>query len=300
MEEPLDWDDMDPAQRHTWLRDHPSPKFIHIKLMNTETRNLSKTQQTRLLRIKKPKLFDIKSLDTEQPTAIRCPTSQDSPHKRNIDDDIKIDQPTSKQPRQLSPSHNTPSNLEPPPNEDDLDPPPTLANYEKRQQQQNDTRDNKKQKQQENAILLTITETHSPQLDTSSDPASTPTDPLLETLAIPTPPQIVPQLHITDSSTNEISVNYPNQEQTTTRIHEFKHHSLPTIEPPSESLSQEPEITTKISSEATTIEPPPDNTNHDPDTTEESVMPKPPDWNTYSKSKRAHWRKRHGKRQTPN
>jgi len=69
---------------------------------------------------------------------------------------------------------------------------------------------------------------------------------------------------------------------------------------PSESPPQEPEITTKISSETTTIEPPPDNPNHDPDTTDESAMSKPPDWNTYSKSKKAHWRKRHGKRQTPN
>jgi hypothetical protein len=65
-----------------------------------------------------------------------------------------------------------------------------------------------------------------------SDPVPTPTDPLLETLAIPTPPQIVPQPHITESTTNETTVNYPNQEQTTTRTHGFKHHSLPTIEIP--------------------------------------------------------------------
>ena len=56
------------------------------------------------------------------------------------------------------------------------------------------TRDNKKQKHQENAILLTITETPLPQLIALSDPIPTPTDPLLETLAIPTSPQIVHNL----------------------------------------------------------------------------------------------------------
>ena len=242
----------------------------------------------------------------KQPTAIRCPSSQDSPHKRDIDD-IQTDQPTSKKPRQLSPSHNTPSNLEsqpqsPPPNEEDFDPPPTLANDEKRQQQQqqDDTRDNKKQKQQENAIQLTITETPLPQLITLSDPVPTPTDPLLETLAMPTPPQIVvPQPLITESTTNETTVNYPNQEQTTT-THGFKHHSLLTTEPSPETSPQEPKTTTKLLSEVATIEPPPDNPNHDLDTTEESVMPKPLDWNTYSKSKKANWRNRHGKRQTTN
>ncbi len=43
---------------------------------------------------------------------------------------------------------------------------------------------------------------------------------------------------------------------------------------PSESPPQEPEITTKTTSEAeaTTIETPPDNPNHDPDTTDESAQ----------------------------
>ena len=59
---------------------------------------------------------------------------------------------------------------------------------------------------------------------------------------IPTPPQIVPQPHITESTTNETTVNYPDQEQTTTRTHGFKHLSLPTIEPPFESPSQVSEI----------------------------------------------------------
>jgi hypothetical protein len=67
-------------------------------------------------------------------------------------------------------------------------------------------------------------------------------DPLLETLAILSPPKVVPQSHITESSTNEISVNYPNQEQTTTKTHGFKHHSPPMIDLPSESPPQDPEI----------------------------------------------------------
>ena len=148
--------------------------------------------------------------------------------------------------------------------------------------------------------ITRITETPSPQLITLSDHVPTPTSPQLETLVILTPPQEELQPHITEPTTNETTVNYPNQEQTTTRTHGFKHHSLPTTEAPSESPLEESEIMTKISSETTTIEPPPDNPNHDPDTTEESMMPKPQDWNTYSKSKRANWRKRHGKRQTPN
>jgi hypothetical protein len=63
-------------------------------------------------------------------------------------------------------------------------------------------------------------------------------DPLLETLALPTHHQIVPQPHTTESTTNETTMNYPNQEQTTMWTHGFKHHSLPTVEPPSESPPQ--------------------------------------------------------------
>ena len=66
----------------------------------------------------------------------------------------------------------------------------------------------------------------------------TPADPLLETLVIPTPPQIVLQPHITESTTNETTINYSNQEQTIMRTHGFKHHSLPKTDPPSEPPSQ--------------------------------------------------------------
>jgi hypothetical protein len=109
--------------------------------MRTETKKLSKNQQKKLMRRKKPKLLDSKPLVInnvvlsptpkyeallEQPPPSPRPPCQDSPHKRDIDDDIQIDQPTSKQPRRLSPSHNTLSNLEPqqpqspPPNEEFL------------------------------------------------------------------------------------------------------------------------------------------------------------------------------------
>ncbi len=64
---------------------------------------------------------------------------------------------------------------------------PILANDRKQQQQQDDTRTNKKQKHQEYAILLTITETPLSQSITLSDHVPTPTDPLLEPLATPTP-----------------------------------------------------------------------------------------------------------------
>ena len=125
----------------------------------------------------------------------------------------------------------------------------------------------RKKKYQENAILLTITETPLPQLITLSDPAPTLTDLLLETLAIPTPPQIVLQPHITESTTNETTINYSNQEQTIMRTHGFKHHSLPTIESSSEPLSQPT-----------------------PPTPQQQL---PPDvWARMSNSQRKNWRKR--------
>ena len=161
-----------------------------------------------------------------------------------------------------------------PSNDEDSDPPPILTNDGKRQQQQDYTRDNKKQKHQENAILLTITETPLPQLIVLSDPIPTPTDPLLETLAILTP-QIEPQPHITESITNETTVNYPNQEQTTTWTHGFKHHSLPMIDPSLESLLSE--VAKSISSQ------------------KHNEIQKPANWNEMSASARKNWYNRRKK-----
>ena len=135
---------MDPAQRHAWLRDHPPLTFKHSKLMNTETRCLTRTQRSRLERRKKPKLFDIKTPDIKNSEP--SPTPHESPHKRDYEDEIQIDQPTSKQPRQLSPSLNPSSSQEPqqpqspPSNDEDSDPPPILTNDGKRRRQEDDTR----------------------------------------------------------------------------------------------------------------------------------------------------------------
>jgi len=59
-EQPLDWDDMDPAQRHVWLRDHPMPDLQPSKLMCTESENLTRTQKHALRHTKRPQLFDTK------------------------------------------------------------------------------------------------------------------------------------------------------------------------------------------------------------------------------------------------
>jgi hypothetical protein len=270
--------------------------------MCTETKRLSKNQQKKLIRRKKPKLLDSKSLDInddilspppkcealpEQLTPSPYPPSQDPPYKRDIDDEIQIDQPTSKQPRHRSPSQNPSSSLEPqqpqspPLNDEDSDPPPILTNDGKRQQQQqqqDDIRDNKKQKHQENATLLTTTETPFPQLIKLSDYVPTPTDSLLENLAIPTPPQIIPQAQITESTTNETTTNYTNQEQTTTRTRGFKHHSPSILESPSESPSQELPLQEPMTS--TTMETP---------TQSQTTPSKPPNWSGMSKTQRRHW-----------
>ena len=276
-------------------------------------KKLSKNQQKKLKRRKKPKLLDSKSpnINNEvlspppkcealpnQLTLIPCPPSQDHQHKRDYEDDIQIEQPANKQPRQLSPSQNISSNLEPQqpqsptPINEDFDPSPTFTNDGKRQYQQDGTRNNKKNKHQENVILLTITETPLPQLITLSDPVPTSTDPLLETLAIPSPPQLAPQSQVTESTINETTVNYPYQEQTTTRTRGFKHHSLPMIDPPSESPSQEFVTSTSSFKPHTTTDPSPASPNQAFNTTE-SEMSKPPNWNTYTSSQKANWRKRH-------
>ena len=97
---------------------------------------------------------------------------------------------------------------------------------------------------------------------------------LLENLAIPTPPQIIPQPQITESTTNETTVNYTNQEQTTTRTHGFKHHSLPTIEQVTEPSPLELEIPTLAQAQPTPI-------------------PKPDNWNQMSARAKAHWFHKH-------
>ena len=91
---------------------------------------------------------------------------------------------------------------------------------------------------------------------------------------IPNPPQIVPQPHTTESTTNETTVNYPNQEQTTMRTHGFKQHSLPTTEHVTEPSPLELEIPTLAQTQATPI-------------------PKPDNWNQMSARTKANWLRKH-------
>ena len=109
---------------------------------------------------------------------------------------------------------------------------------------------------------------------------------------IPTPPQIVLQPHITESTTNETTVNYPNQEQTTTRTHGFKHHSLPTTEPPSESSP------TPFNVHMAIADPHREHEDQDqPDPIEKTE--KPAHWNQMSAKAKTNWHKRN-KRRTGN
>ena len=56
------------------------------------------------------------------------------------------------------------------------------------------------------------------------------TDPLLEILMIPTFPQMQPQPQTIDSTSNETTLDSPNQEHMATEIDEFKPHPMPTVE----------------------------------------------------------------------
>jgi hypothetical protein len=264
-EQPLDWDDMDPAQRHAWLRDHPSSKFVHTKLMNTEARLLTKTQRKKLRRLKKPKLPDSKPVNAknrepsptpigdispEQPTPISSPSYQVTRHKRDNEEETQVDKKISKLPRHISPSLKTPTNLEPQqprsptPNEEDFISHPPLNIGQKRQQQNDYTQDNKKQKCQEDAILLSTIEPLLPQPNTTIDSIPTPSDPLIQHPITPTLPQPFLQPETKEPTSNETALNDPNQECMATETHELKPHSMPATEPPSEPHPHE--ITTSI------------------------------------------------------
>ena len=79
----------------------------------------------------------------------------------------------------------------------------------------------------------------------------------------------MPQPQITESTTNETTVNYTNQEQTTTRTHGFKHHSLPMTEPSPETSPQK----------QTSSQDDPTNQN----------QTKPDNWDLMTKSQRRYW-----------
>jgi hypothetical protein len=207
--------------------------------MCTETINLTKSQRTYLKRIKKPKSFDTKSQNVkdspnpnyeappEQPTPIPYPLLQVPSHKRDREDEFQSDQPTHKQPRQLSPSLSLPSDSDPRQsespnlNEEDYFPTPTSTFDPKHQQQQENTQVNKKQKCQENAVLLTNIEPHLLQPNLPSDPAATPPNSLFQSLMIPTPNQMIPQSQTVEPTSDETVPDSPNQESTATETHDI-------------------------------------------------------------------------------
>ena len=81
-----------------------------------------------------------------------------------------------------------------------------------------------------------------------------PTDPLLEILTIPTFSQLQPQPQTIDSTSNETTLDNPNQEHVATESYGFKPHPIPaTIEPSSESPSQATSIDLTPSPQELTI-----------------------------------------------
>ena len=254
--------------------------------MHIKTKNLTRTQRRFLERIKRPRLFDTKSITTNDsdPSPIPDPETThrqsssisyphiDIPHKRDNDDDNHIDQPTSKQPRQLSPSQNTPLNLEPLQlqsliqNNEVVNSQPNLTFEQKRRQQQDDTQENKKQKHQENADLPTITEYLLPQPIAPTEHITNPTDSPLQLPTTPTPPQIIPKPQTIESALAESTHDNPDQD--TTWTHGFKHHSMTTtdqLQPhPLPLIYQVPE--------------------------------RPPEYKSWSKSSQAHYRKKFERR----
>jgi len=66
-----------------------------------------------------------------------------------------------------------------------------------------------------------------------------PTDPLLETLTIPTFSQLQPQPQTIDSTSNETTLDSLNQEHVATETYGSKSHSVPTMETSSQNQSQE-------------------------------------------------------------
>ena len=115
---------------------------------------------------------------------------------------------------------------------------------------------------------------------------------------IPTTQQIVPQPYITEITTNEATLNYPNQEQTVMRTHGFKHHSLMAIakiDHPSESPSQELATSTSIlvtepllSHLATPMTP----LTTPPDQAQLRLTPRPSEYESWSNNKKYRWRQR--------
>jgi len=195
--------------------------------------------------MKKPKLTDTKPIYTinkdlsptliyndppENPTPFPNPSIPDTSHKRVYDDEIDIDQPTYKTPRQLSPSRHTSPDREPQQQRS----PPTLNIGQKRYQQFDSTQDNKKQKGQDDAALLHTTEPRLSQPITIIDSIPSSSDFPVQPPITSAFPQLFQQPETNESTSSERALDDPNQECMTTETHGSKPHSMSATEPPSE------------------------------------------------------------------
>ena len=133
---PLDWSDMDPAQRLTWLREHQLPNQKPSKLILTNLQDLTRRQITNLKKIKRPKSFHVQSskdqinqqrietdFESSLSTLIATPTKTPqsnltSPGKRNDQDQLENPNETKKQKLEDKPSDSATNN-------DPLPQPPT-------------------------------------------------------------------------------------------------------------------------------------------------------------------------------
>ena len=303
---PLDWNDMDPNQRLIWLREHQLPNQKPSKLILTDNQDLTRRQINNLRKIKRPKHFHVQSpkdqpdlqqtetySHTTTPIQISQPTlpspekrnyqeQQDDPNeaKKQKSEDVSDEFFTNKDPPSKSPSPIIDGTTTLDPSQTEDDPQEQLKTDKRKQPDQQrsneDSQEAKKQRLPHDPDTSTITELTSTPTDTIKIvDASTPTDPLLlDNLMIPTTQQIVPQPYITEITTNEAILNYPNQEQTVMRTHGFKHHSLPTTEHVTEPSPLELEIPTLAQTQATPI-------------------PKPDNWNQMSARAKANWFHKH-------
>ena len=121
-----------------------------------------------------------------------------------------------------------------------------------------------------------------------------PTDPLLGTLMIPTFPQLQPQPQTIESTSNETSLDNPNQKHVATESYGFKPHSMPTMEStepiPQEiatltsTLKIEPlllQLATPITSQAIPL-----------DHAQHHLTSRPSEYTSWSYSKKYRWRQR--------
>ena len=118
----------------------------------------------------------------------------------------------------------------------------------------------------------TNTEPHLLRATLPSDPVPTPSDSLLESLTTPTPNQMIPQSQTIEPTPDETASESPNQESAATETHDIAYHPIPTIE---SSLQEPAHQMVSVDNELTQIE-----------------SSRPPNWDTFTRNQKAHWRKR--------